>query len=176
MTATELYRISAEALTTTGIPEWCSMDETDERDTLIYLNDEGSEEGPLWALAPTEEHDEPRFHKAERAQTIWPESGILPSQRQDARQFRPSITRRAFGGQTSQPPGEISSPSPFRPIERRVRAQERRGGGGRRRMCYSRGTSQTTKCGAGPVLDAELWSLDAVGIVHSRALPLTPNP
>ncbi len=58
MTATELYRISAEALITTGYPEWCSMDDTDERDSLIYLNDEASEEAPLWALAPTEEHDE----------------------------------------------------------------------------------------------------------------------
>lgn len=58
MTAIELYRISAGALTTTGHPEWCSMDDTDERDTLIYLNDEASEEGPLWALAPTGVQDE----------------------------------------------------------------------------------------------------------------------
>ena len=58
MTATELYRISAEALTIAGHPEWRSMDDKDERDTLIYLNDEASEEGPLWALAPTEANDE----------------------------------------------------------------------------------------------------------------------
>ena len=58
MTATELYRISDEALAITGHPEWCSMDDTDERDTLIFLNDEASEEGPLWALAPTGVHDE----------------------------------------------------------------------------------------------------------------------
>ncbi len=58
MTATELYRISAEALAITDYPEWCSMDDTDERDTLIYLDDEASEESPIWALAPTEDHDE----------------------------------------------------------------------------------------------------------------------
>ncbi len=42
MTATELYRLSAEALTTTGYPEWCSMDDSNGRDTLTYLNDEAS--------------------------------------------------------------------------------------------------------------------------------------
>ena len=58
MTATELYRLSAEALTLTGYPEWCSMDDTDERDPLTYLDDEASEEGPRWALAPTRVPDE----------------------------------------------------------------------------------------------------------------------
>lgn len=58
MTATELFQFSADALATTGRPEWCSMDDSDERDALIYLKDEASEDGPLWALAPTRVRDE----------------------------------------------------------------------------------------------------------------------
>ncbi|MCH8150064.1 MAG: hypothetical protein IH987_19135 [Planctomycetes bacterium] len=58
MTATDLYKISVEALTITGYPEWCSMDVADERDKLIFLDDEASEDGPLWALAPTGVQDE----------------------------------------------------------------------------------------------------------------------
>ena len=58
MTATELFEVSAAALATTGRPEWCSMDVPDERDALIYLDDESAEEGPLWAVAPSDQDQE----------------------------------------------------------------------------------------------------------------------
>lgn len=58
MTATELFQASAAALATTGPPEWCSIDDSDKRDALIYLDEESAEEDPLWALAPSDQDQE----------------------------------------------------------------------------------------------------------------------
>ena len=53
MTATELFKSSSEALAITGPAEWDSPDASDQRDVLIYMDDEAAEDGPLWCLAPT---------------------------------------------------------------------------------------------------------------------------
>lgn len=53
MTATELFKISSDALAITGPPEWDSPDAPGVRDALVYLDDDADEDGPLWALLPT---------------------------------------------------------------------------------------------------------------------------
>ena len=53
VTATELFKISSDALAITGLPEWDSPDAPDVRDALVYLDDDGDEDGPRWALLPT---------------------------------------------------------------------------------------------------------------------------
>ena len=53
MTATELFKISFDALAITGPPEWDSPDAPAERDALVYIDDDADEDGPLWALLPT---------------------------------------------------------------------------------------------------------------------------
>ena len=53
MTATELFKISSDALAITGPPEWDSPDAPAERDALVYIDDDADEDGPLWALLPT---------------------------------------------------------------------------------------------------------------------------
>ena len=53
MTATELFRISSDALAITGPPEWNSPDAPGVRDALTYIDDDADENGPLWALLPT---------------------------------------------------------------------------------------------------------------------------
>ncbi len=57
MTATELFKISSDALAITGPAEWDSPDAPDQRDALVYLDDEAAEDGPLWCLAPTGSDD-----------------------------------------------------------------------------------------------------------------------
>ena len=52
MTATELFKISSDALAITGPPEWDSPDAPAERDALVYIDDDADEDGPLWALLP----------------------------------------------------------------------------------------------------------------------------
>ena len=53
MTATEIFKISSDALEITGPPEWDSPDAPGVRDALVYLDDDADEDGPLWALLPT---------------------------------------------------------------------------------------------------------------------------
>ncbi|MCH9035585.1 MAG: hypothetical protein IID42_13970 [Planctomycetes bacterium] len=53
MTATELFKISSDALAITGPPEWDSPDAPGVRDALVYIDDDADEDGPLWALLPT---------------------------------------------------------------------------------------------------------------------------
>ena len=53
MTATELFKISSDALAITGPPEWDSPDAPGVRDALVYLDDDADEDGALWALLPT---------------------------------------------------------------------------------------------------------------------------
>ncbi len=57
MTATELFKSSSAALAITDPAEWDSPDAPGERDALVYLNDEATEEGPLWCLAATGSDD-----------------------------------------------------------------------------------------------------------------------
>ena len=53
MTATELFKISSDALAITGPPEWDSPDAPGVRDGLVHLDDEVDENGSVWALLPT---------------------------------------------------------------------------------------------------------------------------
>ena len=57
MTATELFKISSDALAITGQAEWDSPDAPGQRDALVYDDDESAEDGPLWCLAPTGSDD-----------------------------------------------------------------------------------------------------------------------
>ncbi len=57
MTATELFKISSDALAITGPAEWDSPDAPGQRDALVYVDDEAAEDGPLWCLAPAGSHD-----------------------------------------------------------------------------------------------------------------------
>ncbi len=57
MTATELFKISSDALAITGPAEWDSPDAPGQRDALVYLDDEAAEDDPLWCLAPTGSDD-----------------------------------------------------------------------------------------------------------------------
>ncbi len=54
MTANELVKITSDALAITGPPEWDSPDAPGVRDALVYLDDDADENGPVWALSPTE--------------------------------------------------------------------------------------------------------------------------
>ncbi len=58
MTATELFKISSDALAITGPAEWDSPDAPGQRDVLIYVDDEAAEDSPLWCLAPTGSDDD----------------------------------------------------------------------------------------------------------------------
>ena len=53
MTATELFKISSDALAISGPPEYAPPDASGVRDALVYLDDDADEDGPLWALLPT---------------------------------------------------------------------------------------------------------------------------
>ena len=57
MTATELCKISSDALAITGPPEWDSPDAPGQLDALVYVDDEAAEDGPLWCLAQTGSDD-----------------------------------------------------------------------------------------------------------------------
>ena len=57
MTATELFKSSSDALAITGPAEWDSPDAADQRDVLVYVDDEAAEDGPLWCLAPPGSED-----------------------------------------------------------------------------------------------------------------------
>ncbi len=57
MTASELFKRSADALAITGPGEWDSPDGPGQRDALVYVDDEAAEDGPLWCLAPTGSDD-----------------------------------------------------------------------------------------------------------------------
>ncbi len=57
VTATELFKISSDALAITGPPEWDSPDAPGVRDALVYIDDEAAEDSPLWCLAPTGSDD-----------------------------------------------------------------------------------------------------------------------
>lgn len=50
MTANELLRVTADALSITGPPEWESPDESDLRDVLTHVDGDVDEGGPLWCL------------------------------------------------------------------------------------------------------------------------------
>ena len=53
MTATELFKISRDALAIIGPPEWDCPDAPGVRDALTYIDDDADENGPLWTLLPT---------------------------------------------------------------------------------------------------------------------------
>ncbi len=57
MTPTELFKSTFDALAITGPAEWDSPDTPDQRDALVYDDDESAEGGPLWCLAPTGSDD-----------------------------------------------------------------------------------------------------------------------
>lgn len=50
MTASKLFRITDDALSITGLPEWDSPDVSESRDVLSPIN---GEDGPLWCLMPS---------------------------------------------------------------------------------------------------------------------------
>ncbi len=52
MTARELLRITEDAVSITGPPEWDSPDASESRDVLSPIDDEVGEDGPLWCLVP----------------------------------------------------------------------------------------------------------------------------
>ena len=58
MTATELFKISSDALAITGSAEWDSSDAPGQRDALVYLDDDVAEDGPLWCLVPNGSDDD----------------------------------------------------------------------------------------------------------------------
>ena len=57
LTATELFKISSDALEIAGSAEWDSPDADGQRDALVYLDGEAVEDGPLWCLVPTGSDD-----------------------------------------------------------------------------------------------------------------------
>ncbi len=57
MTPAELFKSSFDALAITGPAEWDSPDAPDQRDALVYDDDESAEGGPVWCLAQTGSDD-----------------------------------------------------------------------------------------------------------------------
>jgi len=57
MTAKELFDTCASALAITEPATWQSPYSAGLRDTLIYIDDENDEDGPLWSLAANESED-----------------------------------------------------------------------------------------------------------------------
>ena len=54
MTAQELVQRTAEALLLTDLPEWASPDSPDEREALLFFESDQVDDGPVWALAPSD--------------------------------------------------------------------------------------------------------------------------
>ncbi len=54
MTAQELVQVTAEALIVTDLPEWTSPDSPDEREALLFFESDQVDDGPVWALAPSD--------------------------------------------------------------------------------------------------------------------------
>ena len=53
MKASELFAVSTDALVITGSPEWDAPDDPGHRDVLIYIENEGADDGPSWCLVPS---------------------------------------------------------------------------------------------------------------------------
>lgn len=54
MTAQELVERTAEALLVTDLPEWAGPDSPDEREALLFFEADQVDDGPVWALAPSD--------------------------------------------------------------------------------------------------------------------------